>query len=75
MTKDMVDLVSTKDSYDDHKDKLRGHWGIDFDYSDADSPASMVCSNCGEISYWDEYGPKYKYCPWCGAEMDNGGDA
>lgn len=31
------------------------------------------CSNCNNEAYWSDYGQVFfKYCPYCGAKMENG---
>lgn len=49
------------------KKKTKPHWEKSGD------TAIYRCSNCKEEAYWDaDNGQQlFKYCPYCGSEMDN----
>ena len=51
----------------------RGYWV--FGYCEKEQMQCTICSSCGEAAYWDtDYGQQqFRYCPYCGAYMENGG--
>ena len=50
-----------------------GYWA--FGYCEKEQMQCTICSSCGEAAYWDtDYGQQqFRYCPYCGAYMKNGG--
>lgn len=42
---------------------------MEFDYEGGYSGSSYSCSNCNEVNYYDDI-KDFKYCPVCGAQMD-----
>ena len=47
-----------------------------YEIAEENKHGAIICSNCKESAYDDsDYGYQiFPYCPYCGAEMGNGGD-
>lgn len=72
MTDNDYNEIAYKNGYEQGKKDavVHGHWEMEKDWLDGD--ADYKCSSCEYDETFRKDFPKhfYKYCPWCGARMD-----
>ena len=75
LVKDMVDgkvSDSLKIHVADARENVRGEWEKGWNCEESPDYVfkAWQCSVCGSFTDEDlDYEPRYKYCPWCGADM------